>query len=86
MFKGHFLQARLQYELGEMETAVSNLHAILSDYDQPKYQAEINFYLWQMTGEEGVRETAVSLYQTLLSQTPNYQYRQHLNQLLNAQE
>ncbi|MCP4415938.1 MAG: tetratricopeptide repeat protein [Chloroflexi bacterium] len=84
MFKGCLLQAQLRHKMGKAETVVADLHAMLTDYSQEKYQAEIHFYLWQITGDEEERKTAVDLYQTLLDTTPDFQYRQHLNKLLEA--
>lgn len=81
MFRCNLLRVRLEDALGETETAVANLHTMLADFPHKKYQAEIHYYLWQLAGEETVRETAVQLYQTLLDTTPNHQYRQQLDVL-----
>ncbi|MCP4356751.1 MAG: hypothetical protein GY796_01880 [Chloroflexi bacterium] len=82
MFKGCLLQVCLHDALGERDTAVNSLHQMILDFPHEKYQAEIHFYCWQISGDEMDRDTAVHLYQNLLKQTSNYQYRQYLNALL----
>jgi tetratricopeptide (TPR) repeat protein len=84
LFESHLLQARLWYALGEQDKAKIQLDKMLGQYDGPPDQARLHYHLWQLTGDEGSRETAVTLYQQLLTQTPSYQYRRHLNELLSA--
>jgi tetratricopeptide (TPR) repeat protein len=83
-FDGRLLQTRLLYQLGEEETAVTQLHAMIADFAGDEYQAQLHYYLWQMNGDEEVRETAVSLYEIRLAQTPNYKLQQQLKTLLDS--
>lgn len=80
-FDGRILQARLYAHFGQQETAVSYLRAMLPDFAGDAYQAQIYYYLWQLEGDEGVRETAVTLYETRLAHSPNHKLQQQLKKL-----
>ncbi len=82
LFEGYLLQARLWAALGEGDKAQAALERMLGQYDSPADQARLHYHLWRLTGDQGSRETAVTLYERLLTQTPNYRYRQHLKELL----
>ncbi|HRQ40876.1 MAG TPA: tetratricopeptide repeat protein [Chloroflexota bacterium] len=81
-YDGRLLQARLHDQFGERETAVAHLCAMITDFANEDYQAEIHFYLWQLVGDEGVRQTAVRLYETLLAKTPNFKLQQQFDQIV----
>ncbi len=80
-YDGRLLQARLVNQFGERETAVTQLRAMIAEFTNADYQAELHFYWWQMTGDEGVRQTAVQLYEVLLPRMPNYKLQQQLKKL-----
>jgi tetratricopeptide (TPR) repeat protein len=84
LFEGHLLQARLWSVLGEPGKAQEQLDRMLDQYDSPADQARLHYHLWRLTGDANSKETATTLYQQLLTQTPNHQYRQHLTALLAA--
>ncbi len=84
LFKGYLLRARLTLALGQQDEAVDQLQRLLAAADDAAKQAHLHYLLWQMTGEPSSQQTAIELYRTLLRQTPNYQYRQHLEALLSA--
>lgn len=84
LFEGHLLQARLWAALGEPAKAQAQFDRMLARYDSPADQARLHYHLWQLTGDEHNKEAATTLYQQLLTQTPNHQYRRHLTALLAA--
>lgn len=84
LFKGYLLRARLALALGQRDEAVAQLQTLLAAAADPAKQAHLHYLLWQMTGDASSQQTAIELYRTLLRQTPNYQYRQHLEALLSA--
>ncbi|MCI0577372.1 MAG: tetratricopeptide repeat protein [Chloroflexi bacterium] len=82
LFEGYLLRARLWSALGEQGKARAQLDTMLGHYGSPAEQAQLHYDLWQLTGDVSSKETATTLYQQLLAQTPNHQYRQHLKALL----
>lgn len=60
---------------------MTQLRAMIAEFTNADYQAELHFYWWQMTGDEGVRQTAVQLYEVLLPRMPNYKLQQQLKKL-----
>lgn len=84
LFEGNLLKARLLTALGSTDQADALLNEMLQLNKSDADQAQIHFALWQLAGHVEHKTTATRLYQQLLRQTPNYQYRQHLETLLNT--
>ncbi|MCL4267755.1 MAG: tetratricopeptide repeat protein [Anaerolineae bacterium] len=80
-FDGRLLQARLFDQFGERPTAVNHLRAMITDFAGDDYQAQIHYYLWQIGEGEAARQTAVRLYEELLTRMPNYKLQQQLKEL-----
>ncbi len=90
----------LRWRLGEMKTALANfqraydLYVTLDDQQealQPlllcegeMVTAKVTYALWPVDGDEGLRETAVTLYTELFKQMPNLQMKMRLATLQEA--
>lgn len=82
LFEGHLLLARLWAALGDIDKADDYLRSMLLLYPHLPEQAQIHYYLWQIAESRDSQALAIQLYEQLLHQTPNWQYRQHLANLL----
>jgi DNA-binding SARP family transcriptional activator/predicted ATPase/Tfp pilus assembly protein PilF len=84
LFECHLLQARLSAAFDQPDAARDRLETMLARYGRPAEQAQIHYYLWRLAGNGRSKTQATALFQDILAATPNYQYRQLLNELLAA--
>lgn len=80
-FDGRLLQARLLAQFGKQQAAIDHLQEMVPQFAGDVYQAQLHYYLWEIGEDATIRETAVSLYEALLAQTPNYKLQQQLKKL-----
>ena len=77
----HVLLAKLRALDGETEQACTALLTLLADTHDQTAQALFSYTLWQLTGTEPYRESALDLYQTLYAQSHYFLDEQRLNEL-----
>ena len=82
LFEARLLRGQMAFAQGQAGQGQQELAGMLSEFTDPAEQAQIHYLLWQQTGDESHGEQATQLYRQLLTQTPNFRYRQHLDDLL----
>ena len=79
---GRLLDAKLTEQEKDMETAVTHIQSLLEAFaGDAEAEAEIYYEWWLLSGEDGVRETAVSLNQKLYESFPKYSFKMRLERL-----
>lgn len=79
------LDARLAAARGKREVARAQLEGLLMEATEEEQFARVYFYLWQVTGEEGFRESARERYAALLEKVPKAEFRKRVEALLAPQ-
>jgi len=81
LFEAYLLRGQIAFAQGQAGQGQRELEGMLAEFNSPAERAHIHYVLWQLTGDEAHGEQATQLYRQLLTQTPNYRYRQHLDDL-----
>jgi tetratricopeptide (TPR) repeat protein len=76
--------ANVLLKLGDEETAVAQLQTLLDGVDTTARQAALHYELWRLGADGGHAAVALALYQELVAQTADYEYRQRLAELETA--
>jgi tetratricopeptide (TPR) repeat protein len=69
------LAARIQAQTGDVAGAIAHIHELRSRFTTPEFTAEIDFTLWQISGDAAHRETAVTQITALYKRTQIDAYR-----------
>jgi len=83
LFDAQILGARVAYAEGKMTVAKEILEKLLSQEKNQKEQADIYYELYRVaTDKEGYCQSALTLYQNLYSETPQFLFRKRMQQLI----
>ena len=84
IFDAKILGAKVAYSEGDLKLATSLLKRLLEEEGRSeKEKADINYELYKVSGHiEKYRKNALSLYQNLYSETPQFLFRKRMQQLV----
>jgi len=83
VFDAKILGARVLFSEGKLATATVILEKLLTEERSPKEKADIYFELYQIASDkEEYRQNALTLYQNLYSETPQFLFRKRMQQLI----
>jgi tetratricopeptide (TPR) repeat protein len=82
-FVSRVLMARIEAADGNVGLAVDNVKAMLAEATDEPQLAELHYWLWKF-GEPGYSKTAHTMYEALVAGTPQYEYKQRLEELTAA--
>ncbi len=84
-FRAKVLQAKLIAKLEDKEKALSQLFALLSEYEESaKKTARIHYEIWQLIGTEENKNKALEIYEEIYKKTPKYDFKVYIDNMKKA--
>ncbi len=81
LFLACVLSAKINFAMGDKETAISTLEDLISPTKEEWEIATLNYELYKMTNKKTCGQKAQKLYQVLYKKKPNIEYKEKIEEL-----